>query len=224
MSTAIHSFENDALPLLEAMGLNREIMAEVCRRGLTQYLTATPYHPSNAAGMLLYVELVRSLREILVPTGWEIDDVGLALTFNEAQGIAIAVRSGNAYTGDPKRIPSFKYRESATMHDAIGGNARQLGLFDGIPGLAELATTAAATCVEFDHFQTWWLLHHVDVVRSEMRAELALPISVGADGYPNKWGVRIILDPILFDEEPQIDPAGGDPESLDFDVPVRKKF
>jgi hypothetical protein len=221
LSTAIHSFEDDALPLLEAMGLSREIMAEVCRRGLAQYLTATPYHPSNAAGLLLYLELVQSLRQELVPVGWETDDVSLALTLNEELGIAIAVRSGDVHTGEPKRIPSFKYPESTTMHNAIGSNARQLGLFDGIPSLEAFA---APKRVDFDRFQTWWLLHHVDVGRSEMRAELSLPINIGANGEANEWKLRIILDSIPFDEEPRIDPAGGDPGSTDFDVPVRKKF
>lgn len=221
MSSAIHSFEDDALPLLEAMGLSREVIVEVCRRGLGQYLTATSYHPSNAAGLLLYLELVRSLREMLVPIGWETDDVGLALTFSEELGLAIAVRSGDAQTGDPKRIPSFKYPESRTMFDAIGGNARQLGLFDGIPSLAAFATPKR---VDFNQVQTWWLLHYVDEGRSTMRAELSLPINIGSNGEANQWEARIILDPIPFDAEPQIDPSADDSGGPNFDVPVRRKF
>lgn len=223
MSTAIHSFEDDAVSVLEALGLSGEILAEACRRGLAQFLTATPYHPSNAAGLLLYLELVQSLRQRLVPTGWDLDEGGLALTFNETLGIAIAVRSGDVYTGDPTRTPSFKYPESPTMHDAIGGNARQLGLFDGVPGFAAFVPPTSPKRIDFNKLRTWWLLHHVDTARSVMHAELSLPVNIGDNGETNQWETRIILASIPFDEESQVEPAGGDPGGSDFDVPVRKK-
>ncbi len=223
MSTAIHSLEDDAESVLKAMGLSGEILAEVCGRGLAEFLTATPYHPSNAAGLLLYLELVQSLRQKLVPTGWEVDEGGLALTFNETLGIAIAVRSGDAYTGDPKRTPSFKYPESTTMHHAIGGNARQLGLFDEVPDFAAYVAPAPPKRVDFNKLHTWWLLHYVDTARGVMRAELSLPVNIGDNGETDQWEARIILASIPFDEEPQVEPAGGGPGGSDLDVPVRKR-
>jgi hypothetical protein len=221
--TAIHSFEGDAESVLQAMGLSGEILEEVCRRGLAEFLTATPYHPSNAAGLLLYLELVQSLRQKLVPTGWELDEGGLALTFNETLGIAIAVRSGDAYTGDSTRTPSFKYPESTIMHDAIGSNARQLGLFDGVPGFAAFVALAPPKRVDFNKLRTWWLLHYVDTAHGVMRAELSLPVTIGDNGETDQWKTRIILTSIPFNEEPQVEPAGGEPGSSEIDVPVRKK-
>jgi hypothetical protein len=224
LSTAIHSFDDAAESVLEAMGLSGELLAEVCRRGLAQYLTATPFHPSNAPGLLLYLELVQSLRQALVPRGWDRDDDGLALTFHDGLGIAIAVRSGDAHAGDPKRTPSFRYPESTTMQAAIGGNARQLGLFDGTPGFAAFATPATPQRFDFGKFRTWWLLHHVDAGRGVMRAELSLPVGIGDSGEADEWETRIVLGPIPFDEELQVAPAGGgDPGGSEVDVPVRKK-
>lgn len=225
MSTAVHSFEGDAESILEAMGLSGELLAEVCHRGLAEYLTATPFHPSNAAGLLLYLELLQSLRQELVPGGWEIDESGLALTLNEQLSMAIAVRSGDAYTGDPTRTPWFKYPESTTMHDAIGGNSRQLGLFDDVPAFAEYAAPEPPKRVDFSRVRTWWLLHYVDTAHGEMRAELSLPINIGVNGDTNQWETRIILAPIPFDDERQIELAGSDSDDsdFDFDVPVRKR-
>jgi hypothetical protein len=223
LSTAIHFFEDDADSVLETMGLSGEVLTEVCRHGLAAFLTATPYHPSNAAGLLLYLELVQSLRQELVPMGWEVDEGGLALTFNEPLGIAIAVRSGDAYTGDPAKSPWFKYPESPTMHEAIGGNARQLGLFDAVPTLVAFAAPEPPKRIDFNKLRTWWLLHFVDTARGLMRAELSLPIRIGDSFETNRWETRIILASIPFDEEPQVESGSGDPGDSDFDVPVRKK-
>jgi len=220
LASVTHYFENDAETMLEAMGLSRETLAEVCRRGLAQYLTATPFHPCNAAGLLLYLELVQSLRQQLVLTGWEQADESLALTINEELGLAIATRSGDVHTGDPDKVPWFKYPESTTMEQAISGNARQLGLFDGVPGFAAFATPSIQKRVDFNKIRTWWLLHYVDTSRGVMRAELSLPVNIG-EGETDQWETRIILDEISFDEEPDVNPiADGD---SDLNIPVRKK-
>jgi hypothetical protein len=225
LATAIHSFHDDADSMLEKMGLDRETLAEVNRRGLAQYLTATLNHPVNAAGSFLYFELVRSLRELFASGGWERAEEGLSLTFNEECGIAIAVASGNMHAGNPTTNPSFKYPKGTVTQAAVGGNARQLGLFDGVPALAAFTAPAAApNRIDFNKFQTWWLLHHVDTGRSVMRAELSLPVNIGTGDETDQWETRIILDPIPFDEEPDVEPAGGDDtRDSGFDVPVRKK-
>lgn len=210
--------------LLESMGLNSGLLIEVCRRGLSQYLTATPFHAPNSAGSFLYHEVVPSLRQELVPLGWGFDDSSLALVFNEETKIAIAVRSGDSGTGDPEQTPWFKHSESSTMQFAFSGNALQLGLFDGIADLEEFANPPKSRKgIDYSKFQTWWLLHHVDTFRRIMRAELSLPVSDGRDGMTHQWKTRIILDSIPFDDEPQLEPRGGDPGRSDFDVVVRKK-
>lgn len=226
MTTVIHSFESDesdAESVLEAMGLNGNLLRNVCQNGLAAFLTATPYHPPNAPGSFLYHELVQSLRQALVPLGWEIDQSGLALTFNESLRIAIAVRSGNLYTGNPARTPWFRYPESTTMQEAIGVNARQLGLFDELSGFASLVTPSRSMRLDFSKVRTWWLLHFVDTARSVMRAELSLPTYINASGGTDPWEKRIILEPIPFDDEAKVELFGSDLGGSDFDVPVRKK-
>lgn len=223
MLTAIHSFEDDAESMLEAMALNGEMMTEIRRRGLAQYLTATPHHPSNAPGTFLYLELVRSMRDILVPNGWELAEESLSFTFNNDLSIALAVSSGNTHAGDPMRSPSFKYPRGPATQAAVSGNANQLGLFDRDPRFTEYAVPATPKRVDFEKFKTWWLLHHVDPGKGVMRAELSLPIKIGNSGETDRWESRIILDPIPFDEEPDTNRLDDAPDGPDFDVDVRKK-
>lgn len=224
MPTAIHSFEDDAESTLEAMALSGEVMAEICRRGLAQYHTATPHHPSNAPGSFLYFGLVQAIRDILIPTGaWELAEENLSLVFNEELAIAIAVSSGDIHTGDPSRNPSFKYPKGPTTLAAVAGNANQLGLFDGDPRFADYTLPTTRKRVDFEKFKTWWFLHHVDPNKELMRAELSLPTKIGSSGETNMWESRIILDPISFDEEPDAYRLDDAPDGPDFDVDVRRK-
>ena len=225
MSRAIHSFEDDADSILRSMGLNREILEEVCRRGLAQYFTATVHHAKNAAGSFFYHEAVRSLRDLLISTGWEHVNEGLELTFNPELKIAIAVSSGNTCVGDRHRQPAFKHPKGPMTGTAVAGNTRQLDLFEGITELASFALPTVPARVSFSEFQTWWLLHYVDQVHGNVRAELSLPILTAGSEETNQWEIRIVLDPISFDYELSVtsDDGRGDEGSVNLDVDVRKK-
>jgi len=223
MSSAIHSFDDDAQPTLEAMGLTRDMLEEVCRHGLAAYLTVTPHHPSNAAGSLMYFEMVRSLRDLGVLRGWECVEEGLALTVNEELGIAIVVSPGDIHVGNPLKSPSFKYQRGPVTHAAVVGNVHQLGLADQHPGFADFEMPATSKRVDFSKFTTWVLLHHVDTGKGVMMAELSLPIRIGDSGETDQWEARIILDSISFDEDPDVSRSGDDAGGADFDVEVRKK-
>ncbi len=223
LGTAIHTLDDGAESILEEMGLTGAIMNEICRRGLAEYFMATPYHPSNAAGTFMYHELVHAKRELLVPKGWDFAEESLSFTFNTDLSIALAVSSGNIYTGIRTRNPSSKYPKGPTTHDAVVGNAIQLGLFDDFPNMAEFAQTRVVKHVDFNKFQTWWLIHYVDLSQQEMRAELSLPTRISDTGEINQWETRIILDPIRFDEDPDVKRVDNGPDDQDFNVDVRRK-
>ena len=226
MLVAVHSFDDDAESVLSEMGLSGEVMYEVCRRGLAYYHTATPFHPSNAAGSFMHHELVRATRELLVPSGWDYVEQSLSLTFNRELSIAIAVSSGTSQVGDRDRHPSFKYPKGPTTQAAVVSNAIQLGLFDNVSDFQELSSSPIPKSINLDAFQTWWLLHHVDHRKEEMRAELSLPVVIRADGDINEWRIRIILEPISFDSAAHGKGAQSFDESRngpDFNVEVRKK-
>lgn len=223
LATAIHSFDDDAESILASMGLSGEVMQEICRHGLAQFFTATPYHPVNAAGTFLYHGLVHAMRELLVPQGWDLAEESLSFTYNPELSIAIVVSSGTSHAGDPTQNPWFKYPKGPTTQAAIAGNATQLGLFDGIPAFAEYASPLTPKRVNFDAFRTWWLMHHVDTSKGVMRAELSLPVRMGSSGESSEWESRIILAPIPFDDEPEPDTSQDAPDGPDFNVDVRKK-
>lgn len=223
--SAIHSFEDDAETVLQAMALSSETMHEICHRGLAQYHTATPYHPTNAPGTFMFHGLVHAMRELLIPAGWEAAEESLSFTFHSELSIALAVSSGNIHAGDPTHSPSFKYPKGPTTQAAIVGNASQLGLFDNAPGLEEFVKSPSSTPkrIEFDSFQVWWLLHHVDLRKEVLRAELSRPVQIGTGEETNRWISRIILEPIPFDDSPDANHASNTPDGPDFDVDVRKK-
>jgi len=222
MSLTIHSIEDDAESVLNSMGLDSGVMEEICRRGLAQFLTATPHHASNAPGTLLYQELVRSTRDLLVARSWNLAEEGLSLTFNDERKIAIVISSGDSHAGDPAANPCFKYPKGPTTRAAVDGNAARVGLFDGHPAFSALLPPSPARRVPFDQFKTWCLLHCVDTGKSEMRAELSLPIRLGDGNLSDQWESRIILVPISFDDEPEV-AREHHPDGPDLDVPVRKK-
>jgi len=119
------------------MALSGAIMHNICRRGLAQYHTATPFHPANAPGSFMYHGLVHAMRELLVPIGWEFAEESLSFTFNSELAIALVVSSGNIHVGDEEQDPSFKYPKGPTTQSAIAGNAVQLGLFNGFEGFTD---------------------------------------------------------------------------------------
>lgn len=77
--------------------------------------------------------------------------------------------------------------------------------------------------VNLDIVRTWWLLHHVDLRKEVMRAELSLPVGIGNNGEIDQWETRIILDSIPFGSAPNVPLASDGPDDQDFDVDVRKK-
>jgi hypothetical protein len=223
MTRSIHSFEDDAESILNSMGLRREILSEVCQRGLAQYLTATVHHPQNAAGSFFYHEAVRSLRDLLISSGWEHVSDGLELTFNSDRKIAIAVSSGNVNVGDRLRRPAFKYPKGPRTGAAVAGNTKQLNLFEGFANLQAYILPIPPQRVGFERFQTWWLLHYVDPISGKMKAELSLPIAIAGLDETNQFEYRIILDSINPSDDLNITHEGDGDDNPDLDVDVRKK-
>lgn len=223
MATALHTSEDDAESMLGQLGLDSATLREVCRRGVGQFLTATPHHPRNAGGSFLYFELVRSLRDLLSVSSWETCEDGLSLVFNEERRIAIAVFSGDGNTAKLDAVPWFRYERGQLTYAAIAGNANQLGLFDARPEFAHLLPLMPRKLVDFGSYRTWCLLHFVDVVKSEFRVELSLPVGTNEQGDGDPWEHRIILDTVPFDDQPEISRPGDGPQGPELDIPIRKK-
>ncbi len=65
---------------------------------------------------------------------------------------------------------------------------------------------------------TWLLLYYRDEQRSELRAELSLPVSMDVRGFVTTWRERIMLEPRTFGPDvrvPRDAKGGGD---VDFTI------
>ncbi|MBX3713501.1 MAG: hypothetical protein KF800_16200 [Lysobacter sp.] len=194
---------------LAELGLEEGRLREAVFQGHLQRTRLTRNHPTIYHGLNMWGELVAALREQLSPE-WVREDIGsYALTVNELLKLAIAVASGDEGTGDPAAHPSNRSRKGRNTVDAIEAN-RQFELFELLPPKSD----------NEESYQTWVLMHHTDHVRGEIRVELSLPLSIGADGKITAWAERIILSSIPFDDQlVEINPPSGP----DIDIDIQRK-
>ena len=202
----------DVAETLNDLGLSNEILWESLAFGVSYAAECTSHDPANLAGILIWGKATRMLRDQLVPRGWTKQNTqNYPTTVHSSGAWAIAVAGGDSRTGLPDKTPATRSEKGPVTREVIDQN--QLS-FAGIS--AEFARPRR---------QTWLLLHNVDEVSGELRAELSLPAEMTDDGYVVEWQVRIILEPPSKSLLGQPDAnAGAGPNDQDvIDVPVRKR-
>lgn len=202
------TYPEDVSDRLEAMGLNESALREAVNQGHLQRTRLTANHPIIYHGLNMWGEIVAALRDQLRPLDWVREDIGsYALTVNEELKLAITVASGDEATGNAGAHPTNRSRKGRNTVEAIEAN-RQFELFEQMP---------PAMTHEEEGKQTWVLMHHTDIIRSEIRLELSRPLSIGGDGKINQWAERIILSSIPFDDQLiEIYPPSG--PDIDFHI------
>lgn len=96
----VYKEESDAQTRLQSLGLDLGGLQRVVAAGGGGWNSTTAFHPSSARGSYLYFETTAALRRLLVPAGWEYDELdGQARIFNPGLGIGIVVQSGDELTG-----------------------------------------------------------------------------------------------------------------------------
>jgi hypothetical protein len=172
----------------------------------------TEHHPKSARGYSTWSETVRTLRDILVPREWVVDNTDNFATVVSPDGrTAIAVSSGDRGTGDPASTPTTKHSKGRATREAVKSN--QLVLFP-----------VAATVVSEQpgSQRTWILLVSRKRVGGKkfVVSEISLPGSITDEGWITTWDARYILPEIEVDADPNpAYPDDGD-EGQDYDVPV----
>jgi hypothetical protein len=160
--------------------------------------------------------MVCALREYLVPAWERCDDNNYSLAVNAEGTVAIAVATGDEDTGRTDGEPTTKSSKGPATAEAVTSNQTQFELpliFPPVQVPARPAETA-------EKRMTWILLVHRAV--GEVRCELSLPTSMGADGRVDGWRERIILKPIPIDPEAfQVTPAT--PVLPDISVDVKRR-
>jgi len=198
---------------LADLHLTVEILAEAILAGELFRRSCTPNDAPTIPGIGFWGRIVRTLRELLVTSGFvRSDKGGLPVVVSPDKTFAIAVSTGDEDTGNPNEAASTKYPKGAKTAQAVVRNNGTRFLFQEL----ELTPEEQAEATRL----TWFLL-----VKREEKAilsELSLPSGV-ANGYVSSWSERIILPTIDLDDdlhraEPE-DGVGGD--DLDIDVTRR---
>lgn len=214
LTNVLHDAPDEIASRLEQLGVSEAALREAIYQGHLQRSRMTLNHPRTFPGLVMWGEVVASLREQLRPLGWYRKDVGsFPVTVNEDLNLAIAVASGDEATGVPYAHPSNRSKKGRNTVDAIEAN-RQMGLFEQ----TEEFVLVVEDGVEGN--QTWILMHYTDTARGEIRFELSLPADIGDDGKITSWAERILLGSISFDDDLADILLPGGP---DIDIEIRRK-
>lgn len=212
MNAILHVEPSSVCFRLAQLGLTE---APLLRSVLASYIAkanCTENHPPLYPHIAAWSEAVRTLRDALKPEGWtRFNDQNSPKTVSPDGTVSIIVSTGNEATGNVAVSPATTSSKGPITADAIEVN-KNLQLF--LPGM-ELPVELLD---ESEQISTWILLvHHA---KNELRAELSLPLDVGADGRVSVWQERIILSVQSLDVEPVVITP---PVQPDIDVAVRRK-
>ena len=193
---------------LAKLGLTSEQIKQAVLQGQAARNNSTPHHPANAGGTMAFFEVVRSLRDMLIPKGWIAQSVqNLSMTVNPDVNISITVSGGSAETGIAEGYPTTRNPKGQQTKVYVSHN--QADLFDDIESPVNLD--------EEVHSQTWLLLYYYDVSNNELRTELSLPVAIDSYARIRGWKARILIEPIPLNGE-HIDIETEYSPEIDIDV------
>jgi hypothetical protein len=188
---------------------------ELVEAGERARLTCTANHPRTTPGFLGWAEMVKLLRDRLIPLKWmKRDDGGLPTVVHPKGTISIAVTTGDEGTGIEESELRSKYTKGAATAAVIELNHTQLGFDENLLGIRTLKKPVGSLL-------TWYLV--IRRLPHEIRFELSLPSGLGENGQVVEWKERILFSPITFDDDAvKVDQSVE--EADDIVVEVTRKF
>lgn len=203
---------------LDELGLEQEALANVVRQGYYAFISCTENDAPLYPGLAAWNQMVRALREYLLPKGWiRSNDNSFPLVINPSGTLAIAVSSGDEQTGMGELSPSTKSSKGPRTIEVVAANQEQLNLFGHEPSPVHTETHVANSD---GNRMTWYLLFHRAI--NEVRCELSLPLSMGDDARIVDWQERIILGTIPTDPE-SLELTSPAPTQPDIDVAIKRR-
>jgi hypothetical protein len=191
---------------LREMGLESGVITRAVQLGDAEAGNCTPNDPVTISGLVRWGRTVRSLRDDLIPRGWErCDDDGLAMVVHPKRKLAIAVARGDESTGIADEEPRTKYARGPASQSRVETN-KQMMLFDS-PRMVR----------QPQGMPTYFLLVHPG--NDHVSYELVLPATCDEAGRFESYAERIIF--------PRLDTIPGPrspvEDSFDVDVPVKRR-
>jgi hypothetical protein len=201
---------------LAELGLEETSIAEVVRRGYGVFISCTANDPPLFPGFAAWAQMVRALREYLLPQNWErSNENNYSLVINPEGTMAIAVATGDDATGRVGVTPTTKSSKGPSTVEAVTSNQFQLSL-----DFPPVSISSPEQLADDDKRMTWILLVHRAV--SEVRCELSLPRSMGNDGHIDSWQERIILGSIPVDTE-LLEITPSQPSQPDINIDIKRR-
>ncbi|MFT6920086.1 MAG: hypothetical protein ACJA2G_002734 [Cognaticolwellia sp.] len=186
---------------------------EALRRGLSARNRMTSNNPATSGGQYFYSEVVRALRELLMPFGYKKESIrNVELTINDSQGLAIYLCSGCDQTGNLAGVPQSitdKGDFTLDLFQLKYDDAPNLDLFPEL--LPQARPNNKLNC------DIWFLIHHFDKANNTVSAELARPVSYNKNGYVTGFDPdsRIIID---INNDDVIETESDFNNEIDFDI------
>jgi hypothetical protein len=215
----VYDAREDRDKRLAQLGLTVEDLHAPIRYAYLARLGCNSNDPPGLAGILFWGRIVRGLREHLAAKGWRKNLEGrLAATVDEGSAVSIVVSTGDDETGDATGSPKSKFTKGPATRDAVTAN-----------GQVELFPTEFS---EESIPNTWVLLvrvaHEVDAERAIRRtvinAELSRPSEMDDEGRIGGWFERIVLPPIIDEDDSGAQDRDVSDIGPDFDVDVQRRM
>jgi len=189
-----------------------QVIAAAIFRGFVQ---VSSLHPKGFRGTNAWAEGTSSLRALMIPKGWHVEDPqGQPRVVSKNGKIAITVSSGNADTGVANRVPQTRNDKGTQTAGSVHFNAQQMLLFP----LPE--SDISSLIVPANGQSLWILLYYIDLDARHVRFELSQPTAMSEADKVNSWSTRFILPPLPF--TPDFDDRSED-EGPDIDIQVTPK-
>lgn len=219
MKETIHLEPEHRDARLTELGLQESILRQAVESGFAQWASCTTNHPPSYPGISAWSETVKTLRDLLVPSGWSgSNESNLPFTVNKENTIAIAVATGDEDTGNPDFSPCTSSSKGPRTAGAIAINNRQLSLFPVDVHPEELQK------IQGDgRRMTWLLLFHRDLNRREIRFELSRPTKMSDEAKVDGWIERILFEPIQIDGDVIELPTENSPNAGAIDIEIRRR-
>lgn len=216
MKTVVHTELFDVADRLRELGLRVDLLTNPVHAAYQAWSNCSVFDPRMYAGLTFWAVAIRHLRFGLVPLEWTTNDEGnYSLTISPDGSVAIAVATGDEFTGIPDEVPSTQSKKGPKTVAAVAANNRQLGLELEFPEGMEPPLLDPR---KFGDYATWLLLMHRE--ENVIRRELSLPLGFADDQKVSGWKERIILPEIGLDS---LDDIKVPDDDLDFDVSVVRR-
>lgn len=210
MQQPVHDQPGDVADRLARLGLTAEEIREAVRLGDEARQSCTDNDPASAPGLLGWIRTVRGVRDVLGAKGWSKRyEEGIELAISPDGSVAIAVATGDQGTGRSEGSPKTKNPKGPAMVAVMSRSQAWL------PTMAPPKASPPAR-----PRSTWFLLIARD--SRQVRCELSLPSSIGADWRVEEWIERILLEPVPVSEEAERSPVDEEPD-IEVDVSRRSR-